>query len=123
MTKGKVALVVAVGALTIYVVAAPYITVHQMREAAKRRDGESLSEYIDFPSVRQSFKDQLNAKFAKAVSEDKEMSDSAFAPLGMAFAGVVIDKMIDVYVTPAGITQLMAGESLVPDAEHKPARD
>src|SRR6185436_6993869 len=109
--------------LAIYVAAAPYITVHQMKEAAKRRDGESLSEYIDFPSVRQSFKDQLNAKFAKAVSEDKEMRDSAFMPLGMAFAGVVIDKMIDVYITPAGITQLMAGENLQPDAEKKGVRD
>lgn len=109
--------------LAIYVVAAPYITVYQMKEAAQRRDGESLSEYIDFPSVRQSFKDQLNAKFAKAVSEDKDMSDSPFAPLGMAFAGVVIDKMIDVYVTPAGITQLMAGENLVPDAKQEGGRD
>ncbi len=106
-----------------YVVAAPYITVHQMKEAAKQRDGEALSEHIDFPSVRQSFKDQLNAKFAKEVSEDKDMSDSAFAPLGMAFASVVIDKAIDVYVTPAGITQLMAGESLVPDTSREDGRD
>lgn len=107
----------------IYVVAAPYITVHQIKEAAKLRDGEALSEHIDFPSVRQSFKDQLNAKFAKAMSEDKEMSDSLFAPLGMAFASVVIDKAIDVYVTPAGITQLMAGESLQADAEQEVSRD
>jgi hypothetical protein len=64
----------------------------------------------------------LNAKFAKAVSEDKEMSDSAFTPLGMAFAGVVIDKMIDVYVTSAGITQLMAGDNLVPDGEQQENR-
>lgn len=123
MSKSKIVVGIVVGIFAIYMVAAPYITVHQMKEAAKRRDGESLSEYIDFPSVRQSIKDQLNAKFAKAVSEDKDMSDSAFAPLGMAFAGVVIDKMIDVYVTPAGITQLMAGESLVPDAEQEGGRD
>jgi hypothetical protein len=106
----------------IYVVAAPYITVHQMRDAAKQRDGEALSEHIDFPSVRQSIKDQLNAKFAKAVSEDKEMSDSALAPLGMAFASVVIDKAIDVYVTPAGIAQLMAGENLQPDTDREGGR-
>lgn len=28
----------------------------------------------------------------------------------MAFAVMMVDKMVDAYVTPAGITQLMAGE-------------
>jgi len=65
MTKGKFALAFAAGALAIYVVTAPYITVHQIGDAAKRQDGEALSEHIDFPSVRQSFKDQANAAFAK----------------------------------------------------------
>lgn len=110
MSKGKAALVVAAGLFVIYMVAAPYITVYQMKSAAEDHDGEALSEHIDFPSVRQSLKDQINVMFAKKMAEDKDMKDNPFAALGAVFAGTMVDKMVDAYVTPAGITQLMAGQ-------------
>jgi len=108
--KGKVLAVVGV-LVAIYLVAAPYITVLQIQSAAERNDGEALSEHIDFPSVRQSIKDQMNAVILKEMSEDKKVKKDAFAELGAAFAGVMIDRLVDSYVTPAGITQLMAGEN------------
>jgi len=117
MSKGKVALAIASGLFAIYMVAAPFITVYQMKSAAENHDGEALSEHIEFPSVRQSLKDQMNVMFAKKMGEDEEMKDNPFAVLGAAFAGVMVDKMVDAYVTPAGITQLMAGEKPQPGAE------
>lgn len=114
MRKGKIALVVAVGLFIVYIVAAPYITANQMRLAAEAHDGEALSEYIDFPSVRQSLKDQMNALFLKELTDDQTIEDNPFAALGAAFAGVVVDKMVDVYITPASLTQLMIGESPEP---------
>lgn len=110
MNKGKIITVVGVVLFVIYVAAAPYITVYQMKSAAEHHDGEALSEYIDFPSVRQSFKDQMNAMFITDTAQDEKMKDNPFAALGAAFAGVMVDKMVDAYVTPAGITQLMSGE-------------
>lgn len=108
ISKGKI--LTAIGALfAIYVAAAPYITVYQLKSAAESRDGEALSERIDFPSVRQSLKDQINAMFMKEITKDG-MKDNPFAALGAAFAGVMVDKMVDAFVTPAGITQLMSGE-------------
>lgn len=110
MSKGKVFLGIAAGLLAIYVAAGPYIVVQQIRFAAEERDGEALSEHVEFPSVRQSIKDQVNAEFAKQMAEDPSMQDNPFAALGAAFAGVMVDKMVDAYITPAGITRLMAGE-------------
>ena len=107
MGKGKIIAVIG-GLFAIYLVAAPYITVHHIKSAAESHDGEALSEYIEFPSVRQSLKDQMNAMFMKEMAKDG-MSDNPFAALGAAFAGVMVDKMVEAYVTPAGITQLMAG--------------
>jgi hypothetical protein len=118
VTKGKIALCVVAGLLAAYVAAAPYITVHQMKSAAQRRDGEALAEHIEFPSVRQSLKDQLNASFLKQMANDKKMADNPFAALGAAFAGVMIDRIVDAYVTPAGLAQLMAGEK--PQIESTP---
>ena len=117
MSKGKVALGIAVGLFAIYVVAAPFITVYRMKSAAENHDGEALSDHIEFPSVRQSLKDQMNAMFTKKMVEDEEMKDNPFAALGAVFAGVIVDKMVDAYVTPAGITQLMAGEKPQSGAE------
>ncbi len=113
MNKGKMITVLVVVLFAIYAVAAPYITVHQMKSAAESYDGEALSEYIEFPSVRQSLKDQMNTKFMKEMAKD-EMKDNPFAALGVAFAGIMVDKMVEAYVTPAGITQLMSGEKPKP---------
>lgn len=110
MNQGKVVLGVAAGLIAIYVVAAPYITVYQMKSAAERHDGEALSEHVEFPSVRQSLKDQMNAMIVKKIAEDATIERNPFAALGAALAGMMVDKMVDAYVTPAGITQLMAGE-------------
>jgi hypothetical protein len=104
---GAVALAILVGG---YVAGAPYLVAYQMKSAAEANDGEALSEHIEFPSVRQSLKDQMNASLAKGMYLDAEIQDNPFAALGAAFAGVMVDKMVDTYVNPAGITQMMAGE-------------
>lgn len=117
MTKWKVAIGVALVLLAGYVVAAPYITVYQLRSAAQNHDGEALSEHIDFPSVRQSFKDQMNAMFTQQMMEDEEMRDNPFAALGAALAGPMIERLVDAYVSPAGISRLMAGEKTQTDGD------
>jgi hypothetical protein len=113
MSKGKVIIGVVVFLAAAYVAAAPYITVYQMKTAAENRDGEALSEHIDFPSLRQSLKDQINAMFMKEMA--KEAKDNPFAALGAAFGGAMIDKTVDAYMTPAGIIELMQDEK--PDPE------
>ncbi len=50
------------------------------------------------------------AMLTEVATNDRE--DNPFAALGAMLAGTIVDKAIDAYVTPAGITQLMAGESL-----------
>jgi len=110
MTKGRMFWGGLVIAAMVYLAASPYLTAYQMKEAADNNDGEALSEHIDFPSVRQSLKDQMNVMFAKQISEDKDLKDNPFAALGSAFAGVMVDKMVDTYVTQAGLIQMMEGE-------------
>ena len=95
-----------------YVFAAPYITVYQMKAAAENHDGEALSEHVDFPTLRQALKDQMNVMLRKVTVAE----DNPFAVLGAAFAGIMVDKMVDAYVTPAGIIELMKGEK--PDSEN-----
>lgn len=112
MSKGPV-IAVVVGLLVVGVAVQPYLTVHQMRSAAERYDGAVLSEHIDFPSVRQSLKDQINAAFLREMTGDESTQQSGAAALGAAVGGIMVDRLanafLEAYVTPAGITQMMAG--------------
>lgn len=113
MNKGKVFWGVLAFGAAIYLAASPYITAHNMKEAAENNNGEALSEHIDFPSVRQSLKDQMNVMLVKQMNEDEDLKDNPFAALGSAFAGVMVEKMVDSFVTPAGLIQMMEGEGPV----------
>lgn len=115
MNKTKIQLLVIFLGI-LYVAVSPYITVYQIKSAAEKKDGEALSEYVDFVSLRQNFKDQMNAMFMRKM-DSHEMKDSPFAMLGMAFAGMMVDRTVETYVTPAGITRLMSGQK--PDTSQK----
>lgn len=99
------ALVAAAG----YLVASPYLTAYQMQRAADARDGEALSEHVDFPAVRQHLKDQMNAEVARKIGSDGG-EDNPLAALGATFGSLVIDRMVDAFITPAGIARMMEGD-------------
>jgi hypothetical protein len=87
----------------------PYQTVHAMKTAGENRDGEALAEHIDFPSVRQSLKEQVNVKLEKMVNDDS--AENPIGALGAALGGMLVDKLVDAYVTPAGLIQMMKGDT------------
>ena len=103
--------VLAVG----YLAGAPYLTAYQLQRAIVEQDREALGEYVDFPALRESLKGELNAAIAREMPEE----DSAFAVLGVALVGVMTDRMIDAYVTPAGLRALMTdpGKRIDPSGE------
>lgn len=110
MSKVKAILGTVVVGVVAYVVATPYITVYQIKEAAEKRDAVALSRHIDFPSVRQSLKDQMNASISKKIGGDENAKDNFLATLGKEIGGMFVDKVVEVYVTTSGIRQLMVGE-------------
>lgn len=91
-----------------YVYATPYITVYQMRAAAENDDATALSAHIEFPTLRQGVKDQFNALIAKETTE--KMADNPLAALGASFGSMLVDGMVNVYMSPAGVTELMKGD-------------
>lgn len=123
MNNGKLLVGITAIFFAIYIFFSPYITVNNMKSAAENHDGEALSEYIDFPSVRQSMKDQINVMVTKRMVEDEEIKGNPFAALGVALVGAMVDRVVDVYVTPAGITQIMAGRKPQPEENSEIAPD
>ena len=108
-----------------YIFATPYLTVYQMKTAAENHDGEALSEYIDFPALRQSLKDQINAILGKKIVEKVEDDDpftALGATLGATLGGAIVEKMIDTYITPASVMELMKGEKPMSEKVSEPTQ-
>lgn len=85
----------------------PHWVISNMKKAADNKDADTLSEYVDYPSFKESLKANLNTIM---VSEASKMSDNPFAAFGAALATIIINPMIDNFVTPESLAMLMKGE-------------
>ncbi|WP_424218019.1 DUF2939 domain-containing protein [Thauera humireducens] len=53
----------------------PYLTLQSMKAAAEAKDAEKLNTYVDYPKLRGSFKNDLNARLAENLpSGDNELA-------------------------------------------------
>jgi hypothetical protein len=92
----------------LYLAVSPFITVHQIRSAADDRDAEALSEQVDFPALRRNMKEQL--RFAVLDGATDAAEENALAAIGVAIGGVLLDGLVDLWVTPAGVMKMMKGD-------------
>ncbi len=120
MNKKLIGALIAVIVVLVggYYYASPYLVLNSIKSAAQAGDSEKVSAYIDYPSVRQSFKDQMNAYMVKDLaSKDTD----GWEALGTMIATTMVDKMVDAVVTPEGMTLMLQGkdfkESLKPHTE------
>nr|WP_239552821.1 DUF2939 domain-containing protein [Oceanisphaera litoralis] len=95
-----------------YVVAAPWLTAYRISNAVDRRDSVALAEQVEFDAVRQSLKQQLNSRVLRELGADTQQN--SFAALGAGLANIMVDSLLDAYMTPAGIERLMRGETPAP---------
>lgn len=87
-----------------YVYVSPYLAIYSFRSALESKDPSGASEYIDFPAVRSSLKEQIKVGLGKKILG--EYSDDPFAFLGMAIVNPLIDGVVDTTVTPSGLRML-----------------
>lgn len=82
----------------------PWWTLYQMREAAEARDADKLAGYIDFPSLRQTSKAQLQAAML-AEANSNSASPDRFGAAGSMMAMAMIGPLIDALMTPEMMRQ------------------
>lgn len=90
----------------------PFLAAHDFVEAARSADADKLEASVDFSSVREALKSQLNAKFTQKALTDPEMKGNPFVGLGMMLVPAVVDKVVDAYVTPQGIAAIVQGRKV-----------
>ncbi len=128
MNKLTLLLIVVMIGVAGYTASGPFITIHQIREAIEASDSEALSEKVDFSALKISLKHQINMLMMAELAS--EIGSDLFAALGMVFVTKLVDGMVDLYVTPTGLTNLMSGdrptideESLEPMTNSNPFED
>ncbi len=115
---GAVICVIGVGAAGTYSYVSPARTLKEIREAAESNDSERLRDLIDFDRVKTALKDDVNAQIISSARES--LKDNPFQGLALAMAGMMVDRLVDSMVTPAGIAAMMDKGEL---KSSKPAGD
>nr|WP_249176820.1 DUF2939 domain-containing protein [Burkholderia cenocepacia] len=102
-----VALVVAVLATLGYAYASPYVALGRLKSAIDARDAQAISEYVDFPSLRISLKQQVTEELMRRIDAVKK--NNPFAVIGALIGSALIGPLVDAYATPEGVAALMSG--------------
>ncbi|MBP7704490.1 MAG: DUF2939 domain-containing protein [Caulobacter sp.] len=116
--KLLIGLAVAVAVLVAGLYAAsPFWAMNRLRAAIEAGDRDRLEELVDFPSVRENLKADLNAAMMARIRNAPDLRDNPFAGLGMVLVPAIVDRLVDAMITPAGLAQLSEGESPTPGGQ------
>ena len=92
-----------------YLVVGPYLTLNAIRAALETEDLERLTEYVDFPELRRNVQSQVQALLAKRNLGPDDVAGST-----VVVGDVIVEALVERFVTPATILSWAAGESTVP---------
>jgi hypothetical protein len=111
--------VVVVIAALGFAYASPYIALNNLKRAADARDAQTVNQYVDFPALRESLKEQIAGMLTRRLDAD---NDSKMATIGAMIGVTLIGPLVDSYATPDGVAALLNGMPPRGDpGEHPPA--
>jgi hypothetical protein len=106
-TPAKIALSAAVLGLLAFYIAAPYLAMNRLYDGVMRLDAEVIERHVDFPSLRESLKEQANAYLATRLPKAQDGRPSLFGMAGLVMMPKVVEAIVDAYVTPTGMRQTL----------------
>ncbi|WP_175940228.1 DUF2939 domain-containing protein [Caballeronia sp. BCC1704] len=102
-TLAALLLVAALG----FVYASPYIVLDRVKRAADARDAQTVNQYVDFPALRASLKDQIAALLTRRI--DVQKSGNPLAIIGAMIGAALVGPLVDSYATPDGVAAILNG--------------
>lgn len=98
---------VLIGLFFVAYFGSPFLAVRGLIAAAKAGDEAALEQRVDFPALRQSMKNEMNARLAAKMREDLGGRDSALGGLGMLLAPSLISSAVDALITPKAVATMV----------------
>ncbi|HEY1611661.1 MAG TPA: DUF2939 domain-containing protein [Paraburkholderia sp.] len=90
-----------------YSYASPYIALNRIKQAADARDAAMLNQYVDYPALRASLKDQVGELLEKRIGA--QHSNNPLLLFGAVIGAALIGPLVDAYATPDGVAALLNG--------------
>lgn len=90
-----------------FIYASPYIALNRVKRAADARDAQTVNQYVDFPALRASLKEQVAALLTRRV--DIQKSGNPLAIIGAMIGAALVGPMVDSYATPDGVAAILNG--------------
>ncbi|NML99534.1 DUF2939 domain-containing protein [Paraburkholderia sp. RP-4-7] len=100
-------IVIAVIAALGFGYASPYMALNNLKRAADARDTQTVNEYVDFPALRESLKQQVTGVLTRRL--DAHGNGNPFAAIGAMIGVALIGPLVDAYATPDGVAALLNG--------------
>ncbi|MFM0201526.1 DUF2939 domain-containing protein [Paraburkholderia fungorum] len=100
-------IVIAVIAALGFGYASPYMALNSLKRAADARDAQTVNEYVDFPALRESLKQQVTGLLSRRL--DSHGSGNPLAAIGAMIGVALIGPLVDAYATPDGVAALLNG--------------
>jgi hypothetical protein len=100
-------IVIAVIAALGFAYASPYIALNNLKRAADARDTQTVNQYVDFPALRDSLKQQVTGLLTRRL--DAHGNGNPFAAIGAMIGVALIGPLVDAYATPDGVAALLNG--------------
>lgn len=107
-TKWLVMAVLALSIGAVVFLVSPWWSIAGLVQSVRAGDKYRTELYLDFPRVRASLREQLNAQIGESMSE--HMQGNPFAALGAMIGTVAVDRAVEAFVTPEGLQRLMENE-------------
>ena len=105
--KYLVAIVLAAAAAG-WEIASPWLTLSNMRDAAREGDSQRVAEYINFPRVRSNLQTQL-----VDLAETRLMAEPKSSFLRRVAFHTIIDPVVDAIVTPEALRLALSAAPIV----------
>jgi hypothetical protein len=111
-------IVIAVIAALGFGYASPYMALNSLKRAADARDAQTVNEYVDFPALRESLKQQVTGILSRRL--DAHGSGNPLAAIGAMIGVALIGPLVDAYATPDGVAALLNGIPPRGDPDQRP---
>jgi len=98
---------IALTALVIAYFASPLLAFRALAQAAEAGDRDRLERTVDFPAVRASLREQLNARLIGALQRDPALTEGPFGALGALLGPSIVDQVVNATVTPEGVAAMV----------------
>jgi len=90
--------------IATYDATSPHLTITEIKLGIINQDPEKLSEYIDFPVLRQNLKNQADSLVIRNIVGFDDDPSALFAA-GVATA--ILEKQVDFFITPLGFASIL----------------